>query len=129
MHVQSKYGWTIIWFDFALVGGQFPCSNASKCLPPEIIQLSATYIPEITVGNGRQQFIREVKGVRNSRYSISISMLHSLVIVVRGMSSVAKSLVVFVLGGPGAGKGTQCERIVKVRCMVKYLGRPPPVSS
>ena len=30
------------------------------------------------------------------------------------MSSVAKSLVVFVLGGPGAGKGTQCARIVKV---------------
>ena len=43
-------------------------------------------------------------------------MLHSLVVVsaVRGMSSVAKSLVVFVLGGPGAGKGTQCARIVKV---------------
>lgn len=26
-----------------------------------------------------------------------------------------KPLVVFVLGGPGAGKGTQCENIVKVR--------------
>ena len=26
----------------------------------------------------------------------------------------AKYNVVFVLGGPGAGKGTQCERIVKV---------------
>ena len=64
---------------------------------------------------------RAVKGVRNS----TGTSLHSLVVVVRGMSSVAKSLVVFVLGGPGAGKGTQCERIVKVRSMVKYLGRPP----
>lgn len=26
-----------------------------------------------------------------------------------------KPLVVFVLGGPGAGKGTQCEKIVQVR--------------
>ncbi|CAH6790677.1 Cmpk1 [Phodopus roborovskii] len=26
-----------------------------------------------------------------------------------------KPLVVFVLGGPGAGKGTQCARIVEVR--------------
>jgi len=25
-----------------------------------------------------------------------------------------KPLVIFVLGGPGAGKGTQCENIVKV---------------
>ncbi|OCT55927.1 hypothetical protein XELAEV_18000380mg [Xenopus laevis] len=27
---------------------------------------------------------------------------------------IMKPLVVFVLGGPGAGKGTQCERIVQV---------------
>lgn len=27
-----------------------------------------------------------------------------------------KPLVAFVLGGPGAGKGTQCEKIVKVFC-------------
>ncbi len=26
-----------------------------------------------------------------------------------------KPAVVFILGGPGAGKGTQCENIVKVR--------------
>lgn len=32
----------------------------------------------------------------------------------RAMSSVAKPIVIFVLGGPGAGKGTQCEKIVKV---------------
>jgi adenylate kinase family enzyme len=31
------------------------------------------------------------------------------------MSSVIKPDVVFVLGAPGAGKGTQCENIVKVR--------------
>lgn len=29
------------------------------------------------------------------------------------MSSVVKPIVIFVLGGPGAGKGTQCEKIVK----------------
>jgi adenylate kinase family enzyme len=31
------------------------------------------------------------------------------------MSSTRKPDVVFVLGAPGAGKGTQCENIVKVR--------------
>ena len=33
-----------------------------------------------------------------------------------GLSTVTmgKPKVVFVLGGPGAGKGTQCTRIVKV---------------
>ena len=31
----------------------------------------------------------------------------------RVMSSAAKPVVIFVLGGPGAGKGTQCEKIVK----------------
>lgn len=35
--------------------------------------------------------------------------------VQRAMSSVAKPIVIFVLGGPGAGKGTQCEKIVKVK--------------
>jgi len=32
------------------------------------------------------------------------------------MSSAMKPDVVFVLGAPGAGKGTQCENIVKVSC-------------
>lgn len=43
-------------------------------------------------------------------------MLHSQFVWAfrKGMSSIAKPLVVFVLGGPGAGKGTQCARIVKV---------------
>ncbi len=27
----------------------------------------------------------------------------------------AKPVVIFVLGGPGAGKGTQCSNIVRVR--------------
>lgn len=61
-------------------------------------------------------------------------MLHSVaVFAVRGMSSVAKSLVVFVLGGPGAGKGTQCARIVKVCTCPKFVfnwpGQPPPICS
>ncbi len=29
------------------------------------------------------------------------------------MSAAVKPLVVFVLGGPGAGKGTQCAKIVQ----------------
>lgn len=32
----------------------------------------------------------------------------------RLMSATAKPIVIFVLGGPGAGKGTQCEKIVQV---------------
>ncbi|KAM8930293.1 UMP-CMP kinase isoform 2-T2 [Pelodytes ibericus] len=41
----------------------------------------------------------------------SLPRLHP--VCVRSLSSVMKPLVVFVLGGPGAGKGTQCERIVQ----------------
>ena len=31
------------------------------------------------------------------------------------MAATANPWVIFVLGGPGAGKGTQCANIVKVR--------------
>ena len=31
-----------------------------------------------------------------------------------GVMAAVKPLVVFVLGGPGAGKGTQCANIVRV---------------
>lgn len=34
---------------------------------------------------------------------------------VHSLAMAAKYNVVFVLGGPGAGKGTQCAKIVEVR--------------
>ena len=37
------------------------------------------------------------------------------IIIAAGTSSMSKYNVVFVLGGPGAGKGTQCKNIVKVK--------------
>ena len=39
----------------------------------------------------------------------------------RVMSSVVRPIVIFVLGGPGAGKGTQCEKIVKVEVKTSFL--------
>ncbi|KAK3754638.1 hypothetical protein QZH41_014928, partial [Actinostola sp. cb2023] len=38
------------------------------------------------------------------------------------MSTTAKPIVIFVLGGPGAGKGTQCERIVE-ECIKRIMDR------
>ncbi|XP_072276841.1 UMP-CMP kinase [Pyxicephalus adspersus] len=38
------------------------------------------------------------------------------------LSAVMKPIVVFVLGGPGAGKGTQCEKIVQT-CIERCLER------
>lgn len=35
------------------------------------------------------------------------------------VSLMMKPQVVFVLGGPGAGKGTQCSKIVEVREMAR----------
>lgn len=35
------------------------------------------------------------------------------------VSLMMKPQVVFVLGGPGAGKGTQCSKIVEVRLMAR----------
>lgn len=45
-----------------------------------------------------------------------------LLLLRRRLLLLMKPVVVFVLGGPGAGKGTQCARIVEVRA-----ADPPPV--
>lgn len=50
--------------------------------------------------------------VRGSLFRV-YSHLASRAAYARVMSA-AKPLVVFVLGGPGAGKGTQCAKIVQV---------------
>ena len=39
------------------------------------------------------------------------------------MSVAVKPTVIFVLGGPGAGKGTQCEKIVNVSKSVRFRSR------
>lgn len=45
----------------------------------------------------------------------SLAHLRRVSHLVRGIKmSTPNPLVVFVLGGPGAGKGTQCSRIVEV---------------
>ena len=54
----------------------------------------------------------------------SKSFLYS--VFIRKMSS--KPNVVFVLGGPGAGKGTQCSLIVKVHGIVESVHRFFPSS-
>ena len=41
----------------------------------------------------------------------------------RLMSVAVKPTVIFVLGGPGAGKGTQCEKIVNVSKSVRFRSR------
>jgi UMP-CMP kinase len=51
--------------------------------------------------------------VRNSIFKFTQSSVksHSLIKVTK--MSVAKPNIVFVLGAPGSGKGTQCEKIVE----------------
>lgn len=44
----------------------------------------------------------------------SASMSHYGSRVLRMMAAKARPWVIFVLGGPGAGKGTQCANIVRV---------------
>ena len=42
------------------------------------------------------------------------------IVIAAGTSKMSKYNVVFVLGGPGAGKGTQCQKIVQVRFYPTY---------
>lgn len=45
-------------------------------------------------------------------------MVFGLRTIIQSIASMAQPKVVFVLGGPGAGKGTQCQRIVKVSSII-----------
>ena len=68
------------------------------------------------------RLISTIVGVVNSRMLLAgvcvVSTVSrvSFLLVSRfiGVMAAAKPLVVFVLGGPGAGKGTQCANIVRV---------------
>lgn len=67
---------------------------------------------------GRCSFI-ECSSLLSARFVI-VALLHRLKKIPRAVHrwrEMMKPQVVFVLGGPGAGKGTQCARIVAVREM------------
>ena len=56
----------------------------------------------------------------NNRIFNKFLKLHS-VFKYFSVQAMAKPRVVFVLGAPGSGKGTQCEKIVEVMCCINML--------